>query len=213
MGEKRSVFEGRDVSFSFGRNMRNVFDARDVFDLQVLDILQELGTANGLDQNWRWGWDTKYDGDDCDSEEHKKYDEIRRSVPLFQDQWCRVYRFEYSPKEKYWAAFGIGYDPGAGGCCFFSGVETLSNDQVFARAAKEAGFAEPASHPNGWEVARRPPVPLDQLTIARATEEIKALKTQWQKFQEALSGTATGTSTKSRKPGKTKKVTKSKKKR
>lgn len=178
--ESKSTGYFNKVILAFAKHYREVFEARDLLEdelLKFLKIIQDNPELNKL-KKWKWGWDCGNNDD-----EYENYDEFVKDKPFFIDNKSRVYLFDYDNKnENYYALFGFGFDleKNGGEMVFFTSIAAQNGSKTELKDLK--GF-KPQTLYHGEYILYDCNMSIEELTLGTAIVKVNKLIDAWSGFK------------------------------
>ncbi len=177
------------VTLSFAEHYNEIFEARDLFEDNLLEVLKNIHNQNTLElKKWQWGWDC----DKCDSKEYDSYDKSLIDKPFFISRKSRIYLFNYDDKrEKFYALFGFSFDiedKGRGIVFFTSIAASNGSDEVFLKKflsekPKNMFLYDKVLYDDEY-ILYGCNIPLKDVTLEGAVKEVKRLIKVWEDFKK-----------------------------
>ena len=167
-----------EVTIAFAKHHDNIFEARDLFEDELLNFLREI--QGKLNLKWHWGWDCR----NRDPEEYSDYDELVDHKPFFINNKSRIYLYDYDAKKQYYAHFGFGFDiikNKGRGICFFT---SIADDEGDESVLKSKGKFIRETLYNGEAMLYGYNISIEEVTLDQAVTEVNNLIKAWNNFKK-----------------------------
>lgn len=167
-----------EVTISFGQHHKEIFEARDLFEDELLKFLKTIQDTLKLNK-WEMGWDCGNGSNDS----YPNYEEFVNDKPFFIDNKSRVYLFNHnSKKQEYYALFGFSFDleNNGDGIVFFT---SIAADEGLDKALEDnlKDFKSKVLY-DGEYIRYGCNIPLKDVSLEDAKNEVKRLLKVWKDF-------------------------------
>lgn len=172
-----------EVTISFGKHYNEIFEARDLFENQLLKFLKIIQDNLKLNENeWQWGWDC-----DGDYDVYNCHEDLSKNKPFFIDSKSRIYLYNNDSKEKYYALFGFSFDieNTGGGIVFFTSIAASEESKTdVLKELKPKEFKAKVLYDGEYILYGRNILRLENFIIEDAIKEVERLIKAWKDFNK-----------------------------